>query len=106
MAKEIYILFKKYLWHLVGRSPPLWWVLSVTDGAAFNLLDIHPCDSASVSSGIQEARLLGQKAHAFKILLGTSLAIQWLGLCSFTAKGSDSIPGRETKIPQAMGPIG
>ena len=28
--------------------------------------------------------------------------VQWLGLCSFTAKGLGSIPGWETKIPQAM----
>ena len=30
-----------------------------------------------------------------------SLAIWWLGLCAFTAEGSDSIPGRGTKIPHA-----
>ena len=28
---------------------------------------------------------------------------QWLGLGAFTAKGSGSIPGWGTKIPQAMG---
>jgi len=33
---------------------------------------------------------------------GTSLAIQWLGLRTFTAKGLGSIPGRGTKIPQAV----
>ena len=26
----------------------------------------------------------------------------WLGLCTVTAKGPGSVPGRETKIPQAM----
>ena len=31
---------------------------------------------------------------------GTSLAVQWLGLCAFTTKGSDSIPGWGTKILQ------
>ena len=33
---------------------------------------------------------------------GTSLAIQWLGLYTFTAKGLGSIPGRGTKIPQVV----
>ena len=28
--------------------------------------------------------------------------IQWLGLCAFTSEGAGSIPGRGTKIPQAM----
>ena len=36
-----------------------------------------------------------------KLLRGNSLAIQWLGLHAFTAEGADSIPGWETKIPQA-----
>ena len=30
-----------------------------------------------------------------------SLAVQWLGLCTFTAKGPGSIPGQRTNIPQA-----
>ena len=33
--------------------------------------------------------------------IGNSLAVQWLGLCAFTAKGLGSIPGQGTKIPQA-----
>ena len=33
---------------------------------------------------------------------GNSLVVQWLGLCALTAEGLGSIPGRETKIPQAM----
>ena len=32
--------------------------------------------------------------------LGNSLVVQWLGLCTFTAKGPGSIPGRGTKILQ------
>ena len=32
---------------------------------------------------------------------GSSLAVQWLGLCAFTAMGLSSIPGQGTKIPQA-----
>ena len=34
--------------------------------------------------------------------LGNSLVVQWLGLGTFTAKGPGSVPGRGTKIPQAM----
>ena len=33
---------------------------------------------------------------------GNSPVVQWLGLCTFTAKGPGSIPGWGTKIPQAM----
>ena len=33
---------------------------------------------------------------------GTSLAVQWLGLCTSTAGGPGLIPGPGTKIPQAM----
>ena len=33
--------------------------------------------------------------------LGTSLAVQWLGPCAFTADGRGSIPGWGTEIPQA-----
>ena len=33
---------------------------------------------------------------------GNTLAVQWLGLQAFTAKGPGSIPGRGTKIPQAV----
>ena len=35
-------------------------------------------------------------------IFGNSLAVQWLGLCAFTAEGSGLIPGWGTKIPQAM----
>ena len=34
--------------------------------------------------------------------LGSSLAIQWLGLCASTARGLGSIPGWGTKIPKAV----
>ena len=33
---------------------------------------------------------------------GSSLVAQWLGVCSFIAEGTDSIPGLGTKIPQAL----
>ena len=38
----------------------------------------------------------------FKIrLIGTSLTVQWLGVCVSTSGGMDSIPGQETEIPHA-----
>ena len=36
-----------------------------------------------------------------KWVLGNSLAVQWTGLCAFTAGGHSSIPGQGTKVPQA-----
>lgn len=36
----------------------------------------------------------------FKVIAGTFLAVQWLGLCAFTDVGLGSIPGWETKISQ------
>ena len=33
--------------------------------------------------------------------IGTSPAVQWLGLCASTAGGAGSIPGGGTKIPHA-----
>ena len=33
--------------------------------------------------------------------IGNSLAIQWLGLSTFTAEGPGSVPGRGTKILKA-----
>ena len=36
--------------------------------------------------------------------IGTSLAVQWLGLHTSTAGGMGLIPGQGTKIPQAAQP--
>ena len=38
----------------------------------------------------------------YKKKRGNSLVVQWLGLHAFTASGSNLMPGRGTKIPQAM----
>ena len=38
------------------------------------------------------------------VVLGTSLAVQWLGLHASTAGGKGLIPGRGTKIPHAAWP--
>ena len=45
---------------------------------------------------IKNAIVLCFKPLSFR----NSLAVQWLGLRAFTAKGPGSIPGRGTKIPQ------
>ena len=63
----------------------------------------------------QFAQLLGKRQLLFlkqwenleiilriiKIALGTSLAVQWLRLCTSTAGGMGSIPDWRTKIPRA-----
>ena len=43
-----------------------------------------------------------QRALFKLVLLGNSLAVQWLGLGVLTVRGRGSIPGRGTKIPQAQ----
>lgn len=35
------------------------------------------------------------------IRFGNSLAVQWLGFCTFTVNGTGSIPSQRTKVPQA-----
>ena len=45
--------------------------------------------------------LIVRKNFNVRKTLGSSLVVQWLGLC-FTAEGLGSIPGPGTKIPQAM----
>ena len=45
-----------------------------------------------------------QKQNVYKEIrniLGTSLVVQWLRLCTSNAGGMGSIPGQETKIPCA-----
>ena len=48
---------------------------------------------------------LGEPRHRHRVpemaLVGNSLVVQWLGLCTFTAEGSALIPGQGTKILQA-----
>ena len=43
----------------------------------------------------------GEK-KCLNIITGNSLVVQWLGLHAFTAMGPCSIPGRGTKILQAI----
>ena len=43
-------------------------------------------------------------SHPFNnFSLGSSLAVQWLGLCASTAGGMNLIPGQGTKTPHAVG---
>ena len=37
-----------------------------------------------------------------KLIVGTSLAVQWLRLCTSNAGGAGSIPSQGTKIPHAV----
>ena len=46
---------------------------------------------------VEEISILHMTLH-LNSAWGTSLAIQWLGLCAFNAKGVGSIPGQGTKI--------
>ena len=54
---------------LLAAALPFGGCFAVTDSAALNLPDIHLCACASVSSGIQEAGLLGIKKHMHLKLL-------------------------------------
>ena len=55
----------------------------------------------STSSSIQIFSTVGDFLPFKELIQGNFLAVQWLGLCAFTAKGPSSIPGHGTKIPQA-----
>ena len=59
-----------------------------------------------VRQGITEGATLelGHKHQERKQqALGNSLAVQWLGLYAFSARGACSIPGQGTKMPQEKG---
>ena len=43
---------------------------------------------------------LSKRSLKCKFLVGNYVAVQWLGLCAFTAEGLGSIPGWRAKIPQ------
>ena len=73
--------------------------LSSPSPPAFNLLQ-HQGLFQGVSSSHQvtmiDTQTLKSKCQ------GSSLVVQWLGLCTFTASGLGSIPGQGTKILQAV----
>ena len=51
---------------------------------------------------IKNAEHVERRKGVLKNVYRNSLEVQWLGLHAFTAKDTGSIPGRGTKIPQAM----
>ena len=64
-----------------------------------------PIHSDHTALGVQSSRPLHRDKDLindfWKLHIRNSLAVQWLGLCAFTASGRGSIPGQGTKIPQA-----
>ena len=67
---------------------------------------------AALGRKLQEARVPGAELGVHEVsgpsrlgsrfwILGRSLVVQWLGLCTFTTEGAGLIPGQGTKIPQA-----
>ena len=46
----------------------------------------------------------GRQDQNRKSQSGNSLVVQWLGRCALTAEGPGSVPGRGTKISQAVWP--
>ena len=55
---------------------------------------------STILSDFRKQNLIIKKKK--KKTLGNSLVVQWLRLHTFTAVGLGSIPGRGTKIPQAV----
>lgn len=49
-----------------------------------------------------ECCILWDQLLDVSLTLGYSLELQWLGLHVFSSVGTDSIPGRRTRIPQAL----
>ena len=50
---------------------------------------------------LESGKVFSFSFYSFKAHYWEFLMVQWLGLCTFTAKGVGSIAGRGTKIPQA-----
>ena len=53
-------------------------------------------------AGIKYQSSLRGRVNEKVLDLGSSLVVQWLGLCPSTAGGTGSIPGQGTKIPHAL----
>lgn len=63
----------------------------------------RPPFSNNPPKGIHYHTFLSNRFNQLKKKLGNSMAVQWLGLLAFTAKGRGSVTGRGTRIPQASG---
>ena len=59
-------------------------------------------DMDALSFVWKEPFLSEHKAFYKTAISWTSLVVQWLRLCSSSARGMGSIPGHGTKIPEAM----
>ena len=55
----------------------------------------------SLRNKIRKHLCVGNNYLYLRIILGTSLAVQWLRLFASTAQGMGLIPGQRTKIPHA-----
>ena len=53
---------------------------------------------------VEKQRHKGKKSFKKQTFLRNSPAVQWLGLCTFTAEGEGSIPHWGTQILQATMP--
>ena len=62
-----------------------------------DILDLIKCKVLRTEGSVSICTCLSKTRH----ILWNSLAVQWLGLGSFTVEGPGSIPVRGTKIPQA-----
>ena len=51
---------------------------------------------------LQKVTMPNERSQTKKVYIGTSLAVQWLGLHASSAWGTGSIPGRGTEILQAI----
>ena len=58
---------------------------------------IHSSWPSYMCKSVTDTNLMNLKVKSREFL-----AVQWLGLCALTAEGPGSIPGRGTKIPQAV----
>ena len=67
------------------------------------LAPMGECEQAPPPCHTPHLQREGMRLDDFKVsCAGNSLAVQLLGLCAFAAESPGSIPGRGTKIPQAV----
>ena len=65
------------------------------------IISLGPDSGRAVSKSFQSFMPQFVKWEKEQSYLGSSLAVQWLEFCAFTAEGPGSILGWGTKIPQA-----
>ena len=71
----------------------------------FVLICLHVCVKNAELTNLRQWEIQDVIGNIMMLPLnlppGNSLAVQWLGLCAFTAKGLSPIPDQGTRIPQA-----